>query len=121
MKINDVIEERRKLGVRLTETNAILKEYTTQKLDLDYKLLTLMEEQGLKRTANEVCSVSINEDTVPEVYDYDLFNAHVVKEEATELYQNRVSSPACKERWKLGEDIPGVRPREIKRVNVRNL
>ena len=101
--------------------NAQLKEINRTKEELDYQLLTKLDEQGLSRTANGNASVSINQDTVPEVVDWDAFYAYVKATDDFSLLQRRVSSTAYKELRKLGEEVPGLQPREIRRINFRSL
>jgi hypothetical protein len=75
----------------------------------------------LKKTANEVASVSIKEETVPDVHDWDALYAHIISTGDFSLIQRRVSSTAYRELLKLGENVPGLQPREIRRINFRSL
>lgn len=121
MNINELIEARAQVKDAMAGLNSELKELNKTKDDLDYKLLTQLDEQGLSRTANDKASVSINQDTVPEVTDWDAFYAHVLEQQDFSLLQRRVSSTAYKELLKLGEGVPGLQPREIRRINFRSL
>ena len=121
MNINELIEARAKVKNETATLNAELKELNKAKDELDYQLLTKLDEQGLSRTANDKASVSINQDTVPEVTDWDALYAHVLEQQDFSLLQRRVSSTAYKELLKLGEEIPGLQPREIRRINFRSL
>jgi hypothetical protein len=80
-----------------------------------------MDTEGLSRTANDSASVSINEDTVPEVTDWDELYRHVTETQDFSLIQRRVSSTAYKEILKLGDGVPGLQPRTVRRVNFRKL
>jgi hypothetical protein len=121
MNINELIEARAKVKGEKVSLNAQLKELNKTESELDYQLLTQLDEQGLSRTANDKASVSINQDTVPEVTDWDAFYAYVLEQRDFSLLQRRVSSTAYKELLKLGEGIPGLQPREIRRINFRSL
>mgnify|MGYP000294608659 FL=1 len=121
MNINELIEARAKVKDAMAGLNSELKELRQTQDDLDYKLMTQLDEQGLSRTANDKASVSINQDTVPEVTDWDAFYAYVLEQRDFSLLQRRVSSTAYKELLKLGEGIPGLQPREIRRINFRSL
>ena len=121
MNINELIESRAKVKGEKVSLNAQLKELNKTESELDYQLLTQLDEQGLSRTANDKASVSINQDTVPEVTDWDAFYAYVLEQRDFSLLQRRVSSTAYKELLKLGEGVPGLQPREIRRINFRSL
>ena len=121
MNTNELIEARSTVKDGIADLNSQLKELNKEKDELDYQLLNQLDEQGLSRTANDKASVSINQDTVPEVTDWDAFYAHVLEQQDFSLLQRRVSSTAYKEMLKLGENIPGLQPREIRRINFRSL
>lgn len=121
MNINELIEKRSKVKTEMAELNAQLKELRQEQDDLDHQLLNKLDEQGLSRTANDKASVSINQDTVPDVTDWDALYEHVTNTQDFSLLQRRVSSTAYKELLKLGEAVPGLQPREIRRINFRNL
>jgi predicted ATPase len=121
MNINELIEQRTILKKELDLANAHIANLKQTKEELDYQLLIKLDEQGLSRTANDKASVSINQDTVANVTDWDAFYSHVMQTEDFSLLQKRVSSVAYKELLKLGEEIPGVQPREIRRINFRSL
>tara|TARA_R100000935_G_C2833379_1_gene166539 strand:- start:518 stop:883 length:366 start_codon:yes stop_codon:yes gene_type:complete len=121
MNINELIKARADVKDAIAGLNTELKEINRTKEELDYQLLTKLDEQGLSRTANGDASVSINQDTVPEVTDWDAFYAYVLEQKDFSLLQKRVSSLAYKELLKLGEQIPGLQPREIRRINFRSL
>lgn len=121
MTINEAIELRAQVKHDLAKLDAERKELNKQKEELDYQLITLLDAQGLSRTANDKASVSINEDTVPEVKDWDEFYAHIGETEDYSLLQRRPTKAACEEKWKLGEAIPGVEPRVVRRINFRSL
>tara|TARA_R110000822_G_scaffold84801_3_gene198916 strand:- start:131 stop:496 length:366 start_codon:yes stop_codon:yes gene_type:complete len=121
MNINELIEARATVKDAIAGLNAELKEVNKTKDELDYQLLTKLDEQGLSRTANDKASVSINADTVPEVTDWDALYAHIMSNQDFTLLQRRVSSTAYKELLKLEQEVPGLQPREIRRINFRTL
>ena len=121
MNIDELIEAKAKVKEEKFSLNAQLKELNKTESSLDYQLLDQLDEQGLSRTANDKASVSINKDIVPEVTDWDAFYADVLEQRDFSLLQKRVSASAYKERLKLCESIPGLQPREIRRINFRSL
>jgi hypothetical protein len=113
LNINQLIEKRAENKYAMDELNAQLKELRETQNHLDVLLLKKMDAEGLSRTANTQASVSINEDTVPDVIDYYT--------QDFSLIQRRVSSTAYKELLKLGESVPGLQPRVVRRINFKSL
>lgn len=121
MNINQLIEKRAEVKASMEITNQELKRLRETQDQIDVLLLKKMDAEGLSRTANDKASVSINEDVVPEVTDWDQIYQHIINTGDFSLVQRRVSSTAYKELLKLGEDVPGMQPRTIRRVNFRSL
>jgi hypothetical protein len=121
VNINDLIKKRAELKHLIDAANAELKDLTAAKDEIDIALLQKMDAEGLSRTANGDYSVSINEDTVPEVVDWDTLYAYILDTRDFSLIQRRVSSTAFKELLKLGEGVPGLLPRTIRKINFRSL
>lgn len=119
--INELIDEKKNIKQQMAELNAQLKVLREQESAVDVELLKKLDAEGLSRTANEVASVSINEETVPDVTDWDALYQHVITTGDFSLIQRRVSSTAYRELLKIGENVPGLQPREIRRINFRTL
>ena len=121
MSVNELINERANVKGQMDQLNKQLKELRAESDYLDVLLLKKMDAEGVSRTANDAASVSINEDTVPNVDDWDALYAHVTNTQDYSLLQRRVSSTAYKELLKMGEQVPGLSPRTVRRVNFRKL
>ena len=119
--LNDLIAEKKAIKDEMTALNAQLKDLRAQESDVDIALLKKLDAEGLSRTATEVASVTINEEPVPDVADWDALYAHIISTNDFSLLQRRVSSTAYRELLKLGENVPGLQPREIRRINFRTL
>jgi len=119
--VTELIEARAQTKESMDMLNRELKELRQQQDQLDVLLLKKMDAEGLSRTANDKASVSINEDTVPEVTDWDQLYQYVTETQDFSLIQRRVSSTAYKELLKLGDGVPGLQPRTVRRVNFRKL
>ena len=87
---------------------------------LDAILIEKMDAQGLTRTANDESSITVKEDSVPEVVDWDVFYEHIQKTGEFSLLHRRVSSAAWNESIKL-KDVPGVKSTQLRKVNLRKL
>jgi seryl-tRNA synthetase len=121
MSVNQLINERADIKGQMDQLNRELKELRAESDYLDVLLLKKMDAEGVSRTANDAASVSINEDTVPNVDDWDELYTHVTATGDFSLLQRRVSSTAYKEMLKMGEAVPGLSPRTVRRVNFRKL
>lgn len=119
--IDELIDRKKSIKSQMEKLNNELKGLREQENDIDLELLKKLDTEGLKKTANEVASVSIKEETVPDVHDWDALYAHIISTEDFSLIQRRVSSTAYRELLKLGENVPGLQPREIRRINFRSL
>ncbi len=118
--LEDLIRDRANVKSKMDGLNAELKELRKTQDEIDYELLKKLDDQGVTKTGSDVASVSIREDMVPEVTDWDSLYAHVTATGDFGLLQRRVSSTAYKEALKLGEQVPGLQPREIRRINFRS-
>lgn len=119
--IDELIDRKKSIKSQMEKLNNELKGLREQENDIDLELLKKLDTEGLKKTANEVASVSIKEETVPDVHDWDALYAHIISTGDFSLIQRRVSSTAYRELLKLGENVPGLQPREIRRINFRSL
>jgi hypothetical protein len=119
--INELIEKRAEIKRETELLNVRLKDLKAAQDEIDLALIKKMDAEGLSRTANGDYSVSINEDTVPDVDDWDALYNHIISTRDFSLIQRRVSSTAYKELLKLGEGVPGLSPRTIRKINFRSL
>ena len=69
----------------ITSTEEGLKNLKQRKNELEAKLIAKMEDQGIDRTGNDRCSVSIKTETVPTVEDWDAVYKHILSTEQFEL------------------------------------
>ncbi len=119
--VNALIASRAEIKSEMDALNRTIKDLRKDQDLIDVLLLKKMDAEGLSRTANGEASVSINEDTVPDVSDWDAVYAHINDTQDYSLIQRRMSSTALKELWKMGQDVPGVKPRTVRRINFRAL
>lgn len=121
MNINELIEQRVDIKNQIDELNAQIKDLQEQLRGNETILLKELDAQGLSRTANDKASVSINEDTVPDVIEWDELHAYIIANKDFSLFQRRVNSKVYKELLQLGETVPGIQPRTIRKLNMRKL
>ena len=82
--------ERKSIKTQMEKLNSELKGLREQENDIDLQLLKKLDSEGLKKTANEVASVSIKEETVPDVHDWDALYEHIKQTGDFSLIQRRV-------------------------------
>ena len=80
-----------------------------------------MEEQGLTRLANDNCSVTVKQELVPQAEDWESIQNYVMETKDFSLLHRRISSASWNESIKLGKDIPGIKPIELTKLNMRRL
>ena len=119
--IDELIDRKKSIKTQMEKLNSELKGLREQENDIDLQLRKKLDAEGLKKTANEVASVSIKEETVPDVHDWDALYEHIKQTGDFSRIQRRISSTAYRELLKLGENVPGLQPREIRRINFRSL
>ena len=119
--LNELIKARAEIKTSMEDLAQQTKILQQAKDELDYNLIQRLEEQGLSRTATDEASVSINTSTVPNVVDWDAFYEFIFSTKDENLLQRRPSSTGYKELLKMGIEVPGLEPREIKRINFKTL
>lgn len=54
----------------------------------------------------------------PEVDDQAAFHSHILATGELDLLQNRVSVSAVRERWEIGDEVPGIKRRDVQELKV---
>ena len=78
----------------------------------ELKELTLKESE-LKKVKNELEAMII-------ANNWDEFQAYIVQTGRFELMQKRASATSYRELQQMGENVPGVEPTELTKVNFRS-
>ena len=119
--IDDLIKERAQKMRELKAANALVKDLKQEQDELDRLLMWKMDRSGVTRVGNDAASVSIGTDVVPDVTDWEAVYEHILATKDFSLIQRRVSSTAYREILNMRDGVPGLAPREIRRINFRNL
>ena len=114
--LNDLATTRQAI-VKLTEQEKILK---SKKDDLETQIIISLKDQGIDRVGNDACTVSIKQEIVPTVRNWDAVHEHVLATGQFELMQKRMSATAYRELIQMGQDVPGVEATELTRMNFRS-
>jgi hypothetical protein len=96
------------------------KKLKSRQRELEATLMTRLDQQGIDRVGNEVCTVSLKKEIVPTVEDWDKVQQHVRDTGQFELLQKRMSATAYRELRTMNLDVPGVKPTELTRINFRS-
>lgn len=120
LNIDNLIRQKLEHREEIEIINKQLKKIKEKDRLLDAILIEKMDAQGLTRTANDMSSVTIKEDSVPEVVDWDVFYEHIQETGEFSLLHRRVSSAAWNESVKI-KDVPGVKATQLRKVNLRKL
>ena len=94
--------------------------FKSRKMELEARIVSTLKEQGIDRIGNDNCTVSIKEEIVPTVEDWDQVYQHLLQTKQFELIQKRMSATAFRELLQMGMNVPGVKATELTRVNFRS-
>ena len=96
------------------------KKLKSRQRELEATLMVRLDQQGIDRVGNEVCTVSLKKEIVPTVEDWDKVQQHVRDTGQFALLQKRMSATAYRELRTMNLDVPGVKPTELTRINFRS-
>lgn len=88
--------------------------------ELENRIILNLENQGVDRIGNDVCTVSIKKEIVPTVDDWDSVHQYIIDTRQFELLQKRMSATAYRELQQMGQEVPGVEATELTRINFRS-
>ena len=119
-KLTDLLTELAKTKKEIKSIQDSEKAYKATQRELEAQIVIRMQEQGLDKVSNDLCTISIKQEIVPTVENWDDVHEHIVKTNQFELLQKRMSATAYRELITLGMDVPGVKSTELTRVNFRS-
>tara|TARA_R110001606_G_scaffold1452_1_gene5442 strand:- start:198 stop:578 length:381 start_codon:yes stop_codon:yes gene_type:complete len=119
-KMTDLLAEMTTIRDQLKVVQAEEKDLNGQKRELEYEIAIKMQEQGLEKVSNDLCTISVKAEMVPSVQDWDAVHQHIIDTNQFELLQKRMSATAWRELAKMGMEVPGVVGTELTRVNYRS-
>ena len=105
-------------GIKALQTRE--KELNTSKRELEAQISIRMQEQGLDKISNGGQTISLKNEIVPTVENWDLLQEHIAETKQFELMHKRVSATAYREAVAAGMDVPGVKSTELTRTNYRS-
>ena len=120
-KLNDLLSEVTKIRTEIKSVQSEEKLLKAQQRELESQISIRMQEQGLDKISNDICTISLKNEIVPTVEDWDQLHEHIIKTNQFELLQKRMSATAYRELITTGMDVPGVKSTELTRVNFRSV
>ncbi len=118
--INELINELANTRDSINALDEKRKEFTQKKMDLESRLVAVMDDQGIEKTANDRATVSVKTEKMPTAEDWDLIYTHILATKQFELLHRRLSAQAFREILSLGQTVPGVRSTDVVRINYRS-
>ena len=118
--INELINELANTKDSINSLDEERKEFVQKKVDLESRLVAIMDDQGIDRTANDRATISVKTETMPSAEDWDQIYEHILATKQFELLHRRLSAQAFREILSLGQNVPGVRSTEVVRINYRS-
>ena len=120
VKLNDLLAETAKVREQIKVVQSEEKVLKSQQRELESQISIRMQEQGLDKISNDICTISLKTEVVPTVEDWDALHEHITDTNQFELLQKRVSATAYRELIAAGIDVPGVKSTELTRINFRS-
>ncbi|MGA1777114.1 MAG: hypothetical protein ACO39G_08560 [Flavobacteriaceae bacterium] len=120
MTIDEMLNELTSVRQQLVTLLDQEKELKRTKDMLETQIATSLKEQGIDRVGNDQCTVSIKQEIVPTVEDWDALHRHILDTQQFELLQKRMSATAYRELLQMGQAVPGVTSTELTRINFRS-
>ena len=118
--INELINKLADTRESINSLDEKRKEFVQKKMDLESRLVAVMDDQGIERTANDRATISVKTETMPSAEDWDQIYRHILATEQFELLHRRLSAQAFREILALGQTVPGIRSTDVVRINYRS-
>lgn len=118
MTLGDLIEERDALREKKRALNAELKAIDGMLAENELAMIDALDEQGVEATRVSGVSVSISEQVVPSVEDWEAFEAFILENKALYLLQRRAAAGPYREMLQMEETVPGVVPFTKRSINM---
>lgn len=121
LNTSELIDKRLAIRQALADLAEQEKHLKEQQDEVDYQLMQKLEADGLSKFSNDQATISISEQIVPQVEDWDALQAHILKTGEFELMQRRPAVKAYRELREAGIEVPGVVDFAKRGLNVRAL
>ena len=116
--LGDMIDALYKQDKEIKAVEATLREAKSVREDIQQKLLEKLGSDKLNGAKGRLAVASVRETPHPSLSNRPKFLKWVIKNQAFDLFQNRIASKAYFDRIEEGEAIPGVKVFTSIRVSV---
>ncbi|MGR5253615.1 hypothetical protein ACPV5S_15565 [Vibrio astriarenae] len=116
--IKPLMEELFSLRAQITETETQLKPVKERKTQIENTLLGLLDVDE-KIAHKEIGTISVKEEDVPQVDDWDAVYRYIHAEQAFYLLSRRLLAAPYRELLEQGQDVPGTSPTTVRKLSVR--
>lgn len=121
MTLGELIDYKGDNRKDLSDANRVVKELTSHREEIDAALLKKLDAADTTRGANKNASVSISEEIVPHVEDWDAVYDYIQASGDFSLLQRRMSAAAYRELVQTTTKVPGINSRTVRKINMRAL
>ena len=121
MNLKELITELSQIKQLIKELDSQRSELKAQENDWTLQIIQRMKEEGATRTAIDgVGSVSVIDEPVPNVHDWDTAHDYIFENRLVELLHRRISAKAFREYLESGNHVPGIEIRNLTKLNFRS-
>ncbi len=119
--IGDLIDNLFELREDIRAQNKIIDGLKGEKAEIEAQLMERLDAQGIDKSAGEVATVSISENIVPNVEDWDSFYKFISRYKRFDLLERRAAAAPFRELLedRRGKPIPGVQSYPKRTLNLR--
>lgn len=96
-----------------------IKELEKNMGTLQAELITQLQAEGITSSRGKKASISISENVVPQVEDWEAFYKYIGRRKYFHLLERRPSTSGCRELFEKNGRIPGVVPHTKITLNLR--
>jgi len=121
VKIGALIDKLEKLRLIKKKTAAADKEAKEAYDTVVADLMDIMNEQGIEKAAGKTASVTLGEQVVATIDDFDKLEKFIKRNNALYLFERRISSAAFREllEQRKGKAVPGLVKFTKHKLNMR--
>lgn len=108
LKLGDQIDKIRAADLEIAATNKLLTEQKRRRAKLEDRLLRSFDKDDIDGCKGKTGVASLRRLRIPQIKNLRRLHKYILKHDALDLLQNRVSSKAYMARLEEGESVPGV-------------
>ncbi|RDE25176.1 hypothetical protein DV711_06360 [Motiliproteus coralliicola] len=119
MNLGDLIAAAHDIREQKRALDKASKELGKEFDEMGIALVKKLDEQGVDKTTVNGIAISVSEQEMPQVSDWEALGEYIISKRFLHLLQRRVSATAFRELLQAGENVPGVDTWTKRGVNMR--